>query len=127
MIDHDVLIALGERYEMAYAQTYGMRVQGSRVELVTWSVTVSTDALSVRHSDWHPSPCPRPTERTRTIWEPAVAKPLDFGLYRRLDLQPSDIVRGPALISEDETTLVVPAHWQVRRDLTGHLLMEALA
>lgn len=125
-IDRDVLNTLGERYEQAYAQAYGMRVQGSQVELVTWSVTVSTEALPAKHSDWAPSPHPRLADRSRTVWDPSAARRLDFSVHRRLDLQPCDVVLGPALICEDETTLVVPDHWQARRDNTGHLLMEAL-
>jgi N-methylhydantoinase A len=119
------LVALVEEFEKAYEHIYGLRIPDCDVEVVTWSVTVSTlpDAVqkvalpvSTRHS---------PALSTRTSWEPALGERRSFGLYRRYDLQIGEYIAGPALVSEDETTIVVPATWVASLDEQGNLMMEA--
>ena len=126
-VDAHMLAELAERFEREYEQTYGLRVPGSQVEVVTWSVTVSTLPELVEPSQWPPVSATRPPERSRSIWEPACGERQDFGVHWRFDLQPHERVAGPALVSEHETTVVIPAGWCARRDSHGHLLMEAVA
>jgi 5-oxoprolinase (ATP-hydrolysing) len=62
---------------------------------------------------------------TRPVWEPALGEQREFGLHWRFDLHTGENIAGPALVAEDETTIVVPAGWMARLDERGHLLMEA--
>jgi N-methylhydantoinase A len=43
--------------------------------------------------------------------------------YRR-DLAPGSALRGPALIAEDETTIVVPSGWSARVDALDTIVIE---
>ena len=126
-INARVLLALAERFEAEYEQTYGLRVSGSQIEVVTWSVTVSTVPASPQPSQWPALRCTRSSDRTRAVWEPGVGQRLPFGVQWRFELQDHERIEGPALVCEHETTVVVPAGWHVRRDTRGHLLMEAQA
>lgn len=126
-VDARMLTDLAERFEQEYEQTYGLRVPGSQVEIVTWSVTVSTLPEPVEPSQWPQVDAVRPPQRTCAIWEPALGERRPFGVHWRFDLQAHERIEGPALVSEHETTVVVPAGWTARRDSHMHLLLEATA
>jgi N-methylhydantoinase A len=46
---------------------------------------------------------------TRALFDPALAKTVQAQVVPRAQLAPGDTVTGPALITEDETTIVIPA------------------
>jgi N-methylhydantoinase A len=124
-IDRAALDALAERFEQAYEQVYGLRIPGSSVEVVTWSVTVSTRPPVPQPAEWAPATAERTPDRTCDVWEPRCAERRPFGSHWRFDLAPGQLVRGPALVAEEETTVVVPDGWGARVNACGHLIMEA--
>ena len=123
-IDRAALDALVEAFEKAYEQIYGLRIPDGEVEVVTWSVTVSTLPQAVKPIALPQAPHQRKALSTRPVWEPAMGEQLDFGLHWRFDLRTGERITGPALVAEDETTIVVPAGWVARLDEQGHLMME---
>jgi N-methylhydantoinase A len=124
-VDAPALAALAERFEQAYEQVYGLRIPGSAVEVVTWSVTVSTAPPPAQQTVLPPAERVRAASARREAWEPARGERQPFGLHWRFDLAPGERIDGPALVAEHETTVVVPAGWQARLDSHGHLWMEA--
>jgi N-methylhydantoinase A len=116
---------LAERFEQAYEQVYGLRIPGSAVEVVTWSVTVSTAPPPAEPATLPPAGGVRAPDGWREAWEPGRGERQRFALHWRFDLAPGQRVDGPALVAEHETTAVVPAGWQARLDDRGHLWMEA--
>ena len=124
-IDGAALQALAEAFETAYEKVYGLRIPGSAVEVVTWSVTVTTAPPPVTPAVLPEAPRARAAAAQRLAWEPARGEAQPFGLHWRFDLAPGERVDGPALVAEHETTVVVPAGWQARLDSHGHLWMEA--
>ncbi len=126
-ITRETLQGLGERFEQAYEKVYGLRIPGCEVEVVTWSVTVSTPTPPAQVAHLAPADAARAPEATRECWEAAAGARQPFGLHWRFDLQARDAVQGPALVAEDETTVVVPAGWRAQLDSHGHLRMEVAA
>ena len=124
-IDRSALEALVEAFEKSYEQIYGLRIPDGEVEAVTWSVTVSTLPQAVQPIALPETTRQRETLSTRLVWEPALGEQRDFGLHWRFDLHTGENIAGPALVAEDETTIVVPAGWMARLDEQGHLMMEA--
>ena len=125
-LDAAAIAALVERFEQAYEQVYGLRIAGSEVEVVTWSVTLATVPAAGEPSSLPAARADATPVGTREAWEPARGERAPFALHWRFDLRPGVAVRGPALVAEDETTTVVPAGWTARLDTAGHLVMEAL-
>jgi len=119
------LMALVEGFETAYELIYGLRIPHCDVEVVTWSVTVSTQPQAAQAIALPPSIQQRKALSTRPVWEPALGEQRPFGLHWRFDLQTQEHITGPALVAEDETTIVIPAGWVARLDEQGHLMMEA--
>ena len=124
-LDQANLAGLGERFEAEYERVYGLRVPGSAVEVVTWALTLSTVPGEVQPAMLPASDGAVAAGAARQVWEPALGRAVDFGLYWRFDLPRERRVTGPALIAEHETTTVVPAGWTARVDSLGHLILEA--
>jgi N-methylhydantoinase A len=95
------------RFEEDYARFFGRAIDGLAIEIVSWSVKVSSplpDAAAVE-----------PVDATRTV-DPTARRPLfdaagqgfvDAGVYERTALLAGDRVEGPAIIVERETATVV--------------------
>ena len=47
----------------------------------------------------------------------------DAALYLRGDLRPDDVVKGPAIVAEDNATTVIEAGWQGQVTAHGHLVL----
>jgi N-methylhydantoinase A len=115
---------LRTQFERLYQTVYGVTMPDQDVELVTWSVTVSspTDAPAPhQHVARRAAPA---AHSRRSVYEPALGSMADFAVYRRDDLAPGDELGGPALIEEPQTTTVVPASFTAYIDRVGTIVME---
>ncbi len=120
-IDRRMLDEMRARFEDEYQRIYGLRIEGSEVEIVTWSLTLSTIAPTpARAGEATDSGSATPPDQ-RDVWEPALGEHRRFGLHRRAELPRDRYVEGPALIVEDQTTTVVPDGWRASLDDAGHL------
>ncbi len=124
-IDAAALRALAEAFEDEYQRVYGLRIAGSAVEVVTWSLTLSTPPAQARPAIRTASQRAATARAARRAWEPARGEAAAFDVHWRFDLSPGEHVAGPALIAEHETTTVVPAGWTAALDSAGHLVLES--
>ena len=116
--------AIRERFEDRYARSYGLTIPGGAVELVAWSLTLSTPVPAPRTAAAPAAaPAPAPADSV-DAWEPALGEAARFGRFARDALAPGATLDGPALVVEAETTTVVPAGWTARVDGHGHLVLE---
>jgi N-methylhydantoinase A len=110
-------------FDAAYLRNYGVTIPGAEVEVVTWSVTVSTTASAVTPATLPPACEPAPVG-TRPVWDPTTGRTLDFAQHWRFDLPPGARLAGPALVVEHETTTLVPPGWAAQVDSLGHLHLQ---
>jgi N-methylhydantoinase A len=61
------------------------------------------------------------------VVDPLTGESQDVPTYRRESLRPGDVVAGPALIAEDETTTVVTAGFEARLNAIGYIVLERKA
>jgi N-methylhydantoinase A len=108
-------------FEAAYQRNYGVTIPGAEVEVVTWSVTVSSAAAAVTPATLPPAVDTPGRIGTRPVWDPTTGRMLDFAQHWRFDLQPGSRIAGPALVVEHETTTLVPPGWTLQVDSLGHL------
>jgi len=115
--------ALKRRFDAAYRALYGRIIPKMGVEIMSWSVTVSTrvkrapPARNVARSSARPA-------GKRRIFEPKLAKWRDAGVYERTALKPGARVSGPALIVEDQTTIVVTADFDAWVNSLGYIVLD---
>ena len=109
----DPAVFLG-RFEQEYTTLFGRTVAGMAVEITVWSVnaytaTAAVDALPLVTAQ----PAPTPSGQ-RQLFDAALGRAQDAGIYDRAALPRGTALQGPALITEEETTTVLPLSRQAR-------------
>jgi N-methylhydantoinase A len=109
-------LELRERFEAAYAQFFSRVIPGAEIEILSWSVVVST-AAERPNPPPVPAPAPAPPPRGRRhVFEPGLGRMIPMPVYWRPDMAPGARISGPALITEDETTTFVTASFDAAVD-----------
>ncbi|SHE65909.1 N-methylhydantoinase A [Loktanella atrilutea] len=104
--DRDAILA---RFEADYAALFGRTVQGMTAEITVWSVNAQTPtAPASPAAPVTAQPAPAPTG-TRALFDAALGQSAEAAVYARATLTPGTHLPGPAAITEDETTIIVPA------------------
>ena len=112
------------RFEQFYKSVYGVTMPDQDVELVTWSVTVSSESESPIARNPVAKRRSSASHSKRSVYEPALGRMTEFAVYQRNDLAPGDELAGPALIEEAQTTTVIPASFAAYIESGGTIVME---
>ena len=95
-------------FEREYAVLFGRVVEEMDAEITVWSVNATTPAQSVTPVDVVPSMPLVTTQTRRALFDPATAAVAHALEVLRSDMTPGTCISGPAVITEDETTIIVP-------------------
>ena len=95
-------------FEADYTTLFGRTVAGMDIEITVWAVNATTEAAKADALGETPKGQPAVVESTRALFDPVQGAVADASVVLRGTLSPGDTVAGPALITEDETTIVVP-------------------
>jgi N-methylhydantoinase A len=109
------------RFEQDYEALFGRAVEGMEVEITVWSVNAYTAQAATPPLAHLDALTPTTTTQTRPLFDPARAKTVDAAVIHRDELQAGHMAHGPALITEDETTVVVPSSREVLAHRDGTL------
>ena len=110
-------------FEADYACLFGRIVPGMALEVMNWSVRVSTPPEAApRAGDCAARGAPEPTG-TRTLTLGQAGDATVAACFRRADLVPGDTIAGPALIVEPQTTTFVSPRFEARIDTAGNIVM----
>lgn len=111
--DVDVFQAL---FEKDYSALFGRTVDGIDIEIMVWSVNVTTLSAPVAPIELNKAAvtaaAQAQTSATRAIFEPALGTAVDAAIVLRHRLNPGDVVDGPAAITEHATTIILPSSRQ---------------
>jgi N-methylhydantoinase A len=115
---------LKAEFERLYAQVYGLKIPHQEAEAITWSVTVSSQAVKPkRAAKASAKAAPKPRSR-RTLYDPALGKQVQAPVYWRFDMAPGAAIKGPAIIAEDETSTIVGANFKASVNSLGYIVLE---
>jgi 5-oxoprolinase (ATP-hydrolysing) len=124
----DALVAqIQARFEAAYRQRFAFLMSGRALvaEAVSVEAVVAGDAPAERR---HPLQPPRDLQACGAVRETlrmyCDGQWRDAALLVREDLQPGDLIDGPAVIAEKNATTVVEPGWQARLTALDHLVLE---
>ena len=110
-------------FEADYARLFGRIVPGMALEVMNWSVRVSTPPEAApRAGDCAARGAPEPTG-TRTLTLGQAGEATVAACFRRADLVLGDTIAGPALIVEPQTTTFVSPRFEARIDTAGNIVM----
>jgi N-methylhydantoinase A len=115
---------LKAEFERLYEQVYGLRIPNQEAEAITWSVTVSSQAVKPKRAARAAAkPAPKPRSK-RTIYDPALGKQVQAPVYWRFDMKAGSRIKGPAIIAEDETSTIVGANFRASVNSLGYIVLE---
>jgi N-methylhydantoinase A len=114
-------------YDTAYLEQFGRIIPNLEIEIMSWSVAVSTLPPAVRRlPETQPLTEVKPVA-IKLLFDIEQGSALVASVYPRSDLPPGAAISGPALIVEAETTTVVPPGWQALVNGLGYIVLEATA
>ena len=102
--------AIGDAFTAAYEAHFGRAIDDLTIEAVSWSVRVATRQApparlpaTAAHTEAAPG-------AARAVHDPSTGERHDAGIFQRTALATGELVRGPALIVEEQTTTVLGPH-----------------
>jgi N-methylhydantoinase A len=124
--DADSPQTLAAQFETEYERFFGRAIEGLDIEIVSWSVKASSPLPSVdRVAPVAEGNVVTPA-KTRRLFEAARGAFLDAGIYERERLKPGDVVTGPAIVVERETSTMLTAAFKAIVQNDGCLLVTRL-
>jgi 5-oxoprolinase (ATP-hydrolysing) len=113
-------------FESAYRQRFAFLMQGKGlvVEAVSVESVIAGDAPAEPRHETHE---PREVPRRETVRMYSGGQWHDAALVVREDLQPGDIIPGPAIIAEKNATTVVEPGWEAILTALDHLMLDRRA
>ena len=113
-----------DTYEREYAALFERHIPGSAIEVLSWSVQVSTETkLPAVQLDAGQTAAPQPVGR-RAVFDGRAGRTLDVPVYRREKLEPGGRFAGPAVVAEDETSTWISPSFTAHIDASGCIVMD---
>ncbi len=116
---------LRRRFETAYARLYGRCLPDMEIEALSWTLSLR-EPRPRRARPAAPGPAgklPEPTMR-QNLYDVDSLQRIRAPVFSRDSLQPGQQLNGPALITEAQTTTVVPSRCVARIDAAGAIILE---
>jgi N-methylhydantoinase A len=98
-----------ELFERDYAALFGRVVEGMDIEITVWSANATTLPAPVEMVEEQAETGTAESSGMRRIFDPALGKSVASSIVLRNQLDVGLSVPGPAAITEDETTIVLPS------------------
>jgi N-methylhydantoinase A len=123
-LGQDDVAGLKAAFDTRYAELYGRIIPGVDIEILTWSVTVSTTPEASRQRDEPAAREAPPPSGQRRLFDAERTDYIEVPVYRRDDLGAGMAIAGPALITEDQTTTIVGPGFDARINAIDYIVIE---
>ncbi|MFK7993108.1 MAG: hydantoinase/oxoprolinase family protein [Granulosicoccus sp.] len=107
------------RFEEDYAALFGRIVDGMDVEITVWAVNATTPQQSVEPVAMETGGEAANVCARRAVFDPKLEQSVDAAIVNRCDMSAGHTVQGPAVITEDETTIILPSSRKAIRQPDG--------
>ena len=120
--------SLRDAFEREYVALFSRSIPHAEVEILTWSLTVSTEPERAVATAGiaTAADAPRIAGRRR-VFDPETGSSVEVPVYWRPDLVPGARIGGPAIIAEDETTTYVTGGFDAAINAQGCIVLERAA
>lgn len=108
--------ALRERFEAAYRALFNRQIPGAAIEIMSWSLSVST---ARSESAALPQPTDGglvPATTTRQVFDAALGKSVPTQIVDREQLSPGQRITGPAIVVEEGTSTLISSSFDATVD-----------
>ncbi|WP_147124268.1 hydantoinase/oxoprolinase family protein [Shimia ponticola] len=97
------------RFKEDYTRLFGRPVEGLDIEITVWSVNATTPPPPVERIKEAAQESPAKVKAHRSVFDPALGAFADAAVVDRSGFGVAEAAAGPAIILEDETTIIVPS------------------
>ncbi len=97
------------RFEADYSSLFGRTVEGLEAEVAVWSVNAYTPTPPVAPAKTAAKAAAPESNGARRVFDAALGASAQARTYPRAAFHPGATISGPAVITEDETTIILPA------------------
>jgi N-methylhydantoinase A len=111
-------------FETEYTRLYGRTIPSLEIEILTWSLLVSTkesDGLAITMSAKSYAP---DTTEFRKLMDAESGEFNDAAVYDRLSLAPGAKIEGPAIVTESDTATVITRRFEGQVTDGGYMIFE---
>lgn len=115
---------LRHAFETLYETLFSRFIPGGAIEILSWSVVVSTPARPVKRSPDVALSAPAPSSVSRKLYDGDTAQWLSVPVYPRTSMDSGASITGPAIITEDETSTFVSPNFNASIDGSGCIVMQ---
>jgi N-methylhydantoinase A len=106
-------------FEKDYIALFGRAVEGLEVEITVWAVNATTKAQPAGSLQPIGAQTQAQTHGERTVFDPAAGDSVQAAIVQRGKMDTGTGIAGPAVITEDQTTIIVPASRAAVRQSDG--------
>jgi N-methylhydantoinase A len=121
-LDDGALAAVAEEFHRRHEEHYGHSAPGERVEVVNLRVT-ATGQVKRPVIRYNPRTEGQPLRGRRRVYFKELGGWIDCPLYKRTALPPGFQVRGPVILEEHTSTVVVPPDFRAEIDPFGNVVL----
>jgi len=123
-----------QAFEQAYVRLYGRAIAGVGIEVLSWTLTISTretrpDSSSAEKGSGTGSESGSSREPVfiQSCFDPPTMRRTEVPVYLREHLKPGDCIDGPALIAEDQTTTVITSRYRAAIDERRYIVLTRIS
>ncbi len=111
-------------YEAGYSRLYGRTIPERDIEILSWSIVVSTRVQAPARTIGLGSAHEAVPHSVRSVFQPSLRAHTDVPVFWRPDMNPGATFQGPAVVAEPQTTTFVTAAFSGRIDASANLILE---
>jgi N-methylhydantoinase A len=112
-----------EAFEVEYRRLFERHIPGAKVEIMSWSVAVSTASQTRTALPAAPEPATIDAAARPRIYDSKLSQFVDAAVYDRGTLKPGDRFAGPAIVMEDGTSTFVTSSFDAHVDAGAALVL----
>ena len=110
-------------FEDEYVRLFGRALEGLDIEIMTWSVQVRSKLVDPAAVPPVAEEKPCYSDEKRRIFDAREQRFVDAAVFQREQLEAGDLISGPAVIIESETSTIVTNRYQAIMQTDGCLLL----
>jgi len=107
------------RFIEDYTKLFGRPVEGMNIEITVWSVNATTPPETVSRVAEKIAGEAALIQCNRNLFDPALAEFVNASVILREHMKSGSVTQGPSIITEDETTIIVPSSRDAIRQPDG--------
>ena len=111
-------------FETEYTRLYGRTIPSLEIEILTWSLLVSTKGSDGRAIKMSAKSYAPDTTEFRKLMDAESGEFNDAAVYDRLSLAPGAKIEGPAIITESDTATVITRRFEGQVTDGGYMIFE---